>query len=181
MKDSGFSGLEAAITLIAFVVVAAVFSFATLGSGFFATSKAQDTAHTGMKQASSGIYIDGTLYGGVDTNGQLQELTFYVAIPETGLDMDLEKMIMAYTKSDTSLPQTLTLGDVPDSSHFSISSGGPYISTILLAGSKTRVNFSGLYGPYATGWFSIEIKPQNGPSYLLKRFLGEGYNGGVIR
>nr|P17603.1 RecName: Full=24 kDa flagellin [Methanospirillum hungatei] len=32
-----FSGLEAAIVLIAFVVVAAVFSYVMLGAGFFAT------------------------------------------------------------------------------------------------------------------------------------------------
>ena len=181
-NDQGFSGLEAAIVLIAFVVVAAFFSYTILGAGFFATSKAQDTAHTGMKQASSGIYIDGGLYGGIDGGvGQLQKLTFYVAIPETGLNMDLRDMIMAYTKSDTPLPQQLTLGDTADNSHFSSGGGGPYSTTILLAGEKTRINFADLNGPVATGWFTIEIKPQNGPSYLLERYLPEGYQGGLIR
>lgn len=181
-KDSGFSGLEAAIVLIAFVVIAAFFSYTLLGTGFFASSKAQDTTHTGMKQASSGIYIEGGLYGGIDSNpGQLQELTFYVAIPETGLNMDLQDMIMAYTKEGASLPQTLTLGETAGSSHFSTGNGGPYSTTILMAGEKTRINFASLNGPIATGWFTIEIKPQNGPSYLLKRYLPEGYQGGVIR
>ena len=32
-KDEGFTGLEAAIVLIAFVVVAAVFSYVVLGAG----------------------------------------------------------------------------------------------------------------------------------------------------
>jgi len=180
--NPGFSGLEAAIVLIAFVVIAAFFSYALLGTGFFATSKAQDTANTGMKQASSGIYIEGSLYGGIDEGpGQLQKLTFYVAIPETGMNMDLRDMLMAYTKSDTPLPQSLTLGDTAGSLHFSTGNGGPYSTTILMAGEKTRINFADLNGPVATGWFTIEIKPQNGPSYLLQRYLPEGYQGGVIR
>lgn len=33
-KEDGFTGLEAAIVLIAFVVVAAVFSYVVLGAGF---------------------------------------------------------------------------------------------------------------------------------------------------
>ena len=40
-NDEGFTGLEAAIVLIAFVVVAAVFSYVVLGAGFFTTQKAQ--------------------------------------------------------------------------------------------------------------------------------------------
>ncbi len=34
-NDAAFTGLEAAIVLIAFVVVAAVFSYVMLGAGFF--------------------------------------------------------------------------------------------------------------------------------------------------
>jgi len=39
--SDAFTGLEAAIVLIAFVVVAAVFSYVVLGAGFFTTQKAQ--------------------------------------------------------------------------------------------------------------------------------------------
>ena len=35
--DKAFTGLEAAIVLTAFVVVAAVFSYVVLGAGFFTT------------------------------------------------------------------------------------------------------------------------------------------------
>jgi flagellin-like protein len=38
--DCGFTGLEAAIVLIAFVVVAAVFSYVVLGAGFFKIGRA---------------------------------------------------------------------------------------------------------------------------------------------
>ena len=43
-RDNAFIGLEAAIVLIAFVVVAAVFSYVMLGAGFFATHKSQEVS-----------------------------------------------------------------------------------------------------------------------------------------
>ena len=58
-NDEGFTGLEAAIVLIAFVVVAAVFSYVVLGAGFFTTQKAQQTVHTGVSQATSAVEPSG--------------------------------------------------------------------------------------------------------------------------
>jgi archaeal flagellin FlaB len=51
--DNAFTGLEAAIVLIAFVVVAASFSYVVLGAGFFTTQKAQETIHIRMQQVNS--------------------------------------------------------------------------------------------------------------------------------
>jgi len=58
-KDDAFTGLEAAIVLIAFVVVAAVFSYVVLGAGFFTTQKSQETIYTGTKQASNNLATTG--------------------------------------------------------------------------------------------------------------------------
>ncbi|MEM3699066.1 MAG: archaellin/type IV pilin N-terminal domain-containing protein, partial [Archaeoglobaceae archaeon] len=44
--EKGFTGLEAAIVLIAFVVVAAVFSYVMLGAGFFTTQKSKQVVDT---------------------------------------------------------------------------------------------------------------------------------------
>ena len=61
--EEGFTGLEAAIVLIAFVVVAAVFSYVVLGAGFFTTQKAQEVVYTSVDQASSSVEILGQVYG----------------------------------------------------------------------------------------------------------------------
>ena len=59
VHDNAFTGLEAAIVLIAFVVVAAVFAYVVLGAGFFTTQKAQETVYKGVEQASSNIQMVG--------------------------------------------------------------------------------------------------------------------------
>ncbi len=58
-NEDAFTGLEAAIVLIAFVVVAAVFSYVVLGAGFFTTQKSQEVVHTGVSQASSNVEVSG--------------------------------------------------------------------------------------------------------------------------
>ena len=62
-SSDGFTGLEAAIVLIAFVVVASVFAYVILGAGFFTTQKAQETVYKSVEQASTNVQIVGNVYG----------------------------------------------------------------------------------------------------------------------
>jgi len=62
-KRKGFTGLEAAIVLTAFVVVAAVFSYVVLNAGFFTTQKSKEVVHTGVAQATSSIELSGDVIG----------------------------------------------------------------------------------------------------------------------
>ncbi len=59
----GFTGLEAAIVLTAFIVVAAVFSYMVLGAGFFSTEKAKAVVHTGVEKATSSAEVTGDVIG----------------------------------------------------------------------------------------------------------------------
>ena len=59
----GFTGLEAAIVLTAFVVVAAVFSYVVLNAGFFTTQTSKEVIHTGVEQATSSAELAGNVYG----------------------------------------------------------------------------------------------------------------------
>ena len=62
-KRRGFTGLEAAIVLTAFVVVAAVFSYVVLNAGFFTTQKSKEVVHTGVEQATSSVELAGDVIG----------------------------------------------------------------------------------------------------------------------
>jgi archaeal flagellin FlaB len=165
-NDAAFSGLEAAIVLIAFVVVAAVFSYVMLGAGFFATSKAQEVTYSGIKQTTSNAVLDGYLYGSY--NSGLTALTFYIKIPEGGETIQLTQLSYLYGKNNqVSAPVIPSQG----------SSGS------LAPGDRTKVVIGGttaLTGPKAGSVFSLEIKPRVGASTLIQRTLSSGYTGGVI-
>ncbi len=74
--DDGFSGLEAAIVLIAFIVVAGVFSFAVLGAGFSSSSKAKEVALDGGRSPTA-VMVMGSVVGRVDDNSNYIEILFF--------------------------------------------------------------------------------------------------------
>jgi len=103
-NEDAFTGLEAAIVLIAFVVVAAVFSYVMLGAGFFATQEAQQVVHTGSQQASSSLEIIGNVYGyNVDeSTTQLDYLVFTVGNTAGGTPIDITQMLVTYVCGEVS-------------------------------------------------------------------------------
>ena len=103
-NEDAFTGLEAAIVLIAFVVVAAVFSYVMLGAGFFATQQAQQVVHTGSEQASSSLEIIGNVYGynnGTSTT-DLDYLVFTVGNTAGGTPIDITQMLVTYVCGNVS-------------------------------------------------------------------------------
>jgi flagellin FlaB len=101
VHDEAFTGLEAAIVLIAFVVVAAVFSYVVLGAGFFTTQKAQEAVKTGVEQSSTAMQIKGSVLGleSTTTNGTIGVVQFTVELSAGGEPIDMEKVTMTYITS----------------------------------------------------------------------------------
>ena len=57
----GMVGLEAAIVLIAFVIVAAAFSFMVVNMGLYATQRGRDVIQQGIQEAGCPLTIDGSI------------------------------------------------------------------------------------------------------------------------
>ena len=95
MFDKAFSGLEAAIVLIAFVVVAAVFSYVMLGAGFFEGNGAGDTI--------SGTIEDKTISF---TDGGME---YYHLKIRTGNGMIVSKVVDMQTYYDHNKGDYITL------------------------------------------------------------------------
>ncbi|HDR74062.1 MAG TPA: flagellin [Methanoculleus sp.] len=101
-REEAFTGLEAAIVLIAFVVVAAVFSYVVLGAGFFTTGKSQEAVASGVAQASSSMQILGDVYGLGDSSTQkLTGVQFTLGLTAGGSAIDLNKTTLIWSTADT--------------------------------------------------------------------------------
>jgi flagellin FlaB len=101
-KTEAFTGLEAAIVLIAFVVVAAVFSYVVLGAGFFTTQKAQQVVYSGVQQASSNLLVMGEVYGNSTvTPPVIDSILFTLGLAAGGTSVDLNKTVFTYQSKNT--------------------------------------------------------------------------------
>ena len=87
--------------LIAFVVVAAVFSYVVLGAGFFTTQKSQEVVHTGVEQASSTLEVVGNVYGTTATAGDpyITYVNFSVGLAAGGTAVDFDKVVLTYSNA----------------------------------------------------------------------------------
>ena len=55
--ERGITGLETAIILIAFVVVASVFAYTVLSAGIFSSQKGQEAVYAGLSEARATMEI----------------------------------------------------------------------------------------------------------------------------
>ena len=91
-NEDAFTGLEAAIVLIAFIVVAAVFSYVVLGAGFFTTQKSQEVVHTGVAQTSSTLELSGPVIAKASSTTCLGTVSFYLQLAAGGSPVDMKKV-----------------------------------------------------------------------------------------
>jgi flagellin FlaB len=77
-RSRGIVGIEAAIVLIAFVVIAASMAYVVINMGFFAAQQAKSTIGKGIQEATSALELDGFVTG--ETNSSNVAIT-YLAIP----------------------------------------------------------------------------------------------------
>ncbi len=78
--EKGITGLETAIILIAFVVVAAVFAYTALSAGLFSTQKAQEAVYSGLTEARSTLELRGPVIAtGNETSDIVNQISFVVS------------------------------------------------------------------------------------------------------
>jgi len=80
-EEKGITGLETAIILIAFVVVAAVFAYTALSAGLFSTQKSQEAVYAGLKEARSTMELRGAVIataGATGASGTIKQISFTV-------------------------------------------------------------------------------------------------------
>ena len=66
-NQQGITGLETAIILIAFVIVASVFAYVVLSAGLFSAQKAKEAVHSGLQEVSSTMELKGNVLGKMET------------------------------------------------------------------------------------------------------------------
>ncbi|MCL0065872.1 hypothetical protein M1N79_03190 [Dehalococcoidia bacterium] len=80
-EQRGITGLETAIILIAFVVVASVFAYTVLTAGIFAAERGEEAVHAGLEGARASIVTVGGIVASGNTAdpAHVTSLTFTVA------------------------------------------------------------------------------------------------------
>ena len=87
--ERGITGLETAIVLIAFVVVAAVFAFVVLSTGLFSAERGKETVYAGLAKTRGSMELTGNMLATTDT-AKVTSMTFDLTLAAGGDSVNLD-------------------------------------------------------------------------------------------
>ncbi len=166
--ERGITGLETAIILIAFVVVASVFAYTVLSAGIFSAQKGQEAVYTGLAQARSTLALKGDVVA--TSNGTaIKQLIFSVGNALDGEPIDLTDTsgnnvtVISYSSSGNRTEE-LQWASSPQGwgdDDKLLEAGEMFEITVDMTSAGESI---GLYHTFA-----LEVKPPTGSAMIIER------------
>ncbi|MCJ7491900.1 MAG: hypothetical protein MUP15_07105 [Dehalococcoidia bacterium] len=169
-EEEGITGLETAIILIAFVVVATVFAFVVLSTGLFSAERGKEAVYSGLQKTRGTLELRGSVIG--NTDGTIVEtLVFDLANAAGGEPVNLDplavsnKVVIDYRDSDTNNPNMVWTVD------WLVGDGDDLMEAGELAEITVDVSLETLA---ANQPFTLEVKPSLGGTMVIARTTPAG-------
>jgi flagellin FlaB len=170
-RQEGVTGLETAIVLIAFVIVASVFAYVVLSAGLFSSQKTKEAMNSGLQTTMSALQIKGNVIAKME-GGVVTDVYFCVGIPGGGYPVDFSKtgnvslMVISYSDLDHIVPSmnwTIT--------RLSWVNDDYILDPTELFMLDVQIPTSGNVTLGAYDYFSLEMKPADGPALVFERTI----------
>jgi flagellin FlaB len=93
----GIVGIEAAIVLIAFLIVAAALSYVVINMGFYITQKTKETMQSSLDESLGALQLDGLVAGKTNNDSQIEWLVIpmKLSVGKEGLDLRKEAIVVS--------------------------------------------------------------------------------------
>ena len=164
-EERGITGLETAIVLIAFVVVAAVFAFVVLSTGLFSSERGKETVYAGLAKTRGSMELTGGMIATSD-GSSVTDLRLGLTLAAGGDSVNLDvsdltnRTVISYIDTSVTTPDMLyTATEVIGDNDLLLEQGELVQIDIDMAaqcGCTITENYT----------FTIELKPPTG-SYLV--------------
>ena len=177
--QNGIPGLETAIILIAFVIVASVFAYVVLSAGLFSAQKAKEAVHSGLQEVSSTMELKGNVLGKME-DSVLTEVYFTVGTVPGGDAIDFTDtssanstnvVVISYSDTYQVFPTvnwTMTKLNTTDTDNL-LDPNELFQITVDLSVVSANATDEQKPGPYHQ--FQLEIKPPVGAVLIIERTL----------
>ena len=169
-KEDGITGLETAIILIAFVMVASVFAYVVLSAGLFSSQKAKQAVYAGLESTMCVVELKSDVIAKM-SNNLLQEIYLHVGIPAAGNPVDFtstsnstNKVVISYSDADTLIPSvnwtmvklsTINNDNLLDNNEL-------FMLTVDLSNADNLTAYD---------QFALAIQPPDGPALTIERTI----------
>ncbi len=181
--ERGVTGLETAIILIAFVVVASVFAFVVLSVGLFSSERSKETVYAGLSKTRGTMELTGSVTAATDAVGpvpgpaapgaNLTTITFDVTLAAGGDAVNWDDSGTGTNRTVVKyVDGSLVLGDLAFTTTEITGNG----DKLLEPGELFEITITDLSaqtgGPIVIGTnqkFTLEIQPPSGSYMVIQR------------
>ena len=171
-KEEGITGLETAIILIAFVIVASVFAYVVLSAGLFSSQKTKEAMNAGLQSTMSTLEIKGNVVARMDA-GVVTHIYFCMGIPAAGSPVDFgmtangtHLLVISYSDEQNLVPTVnWTINKL------AVVNEDDILDPMELFQLDLTLPTSGNVSLGAYDRFSLEIKPADGPVTVFERTI----------
>lgn len=167
--ERGITGLETAIVLIAFVVVAAVFAFVVLSTGLFSSERSKEAVYAGLAKTRGTMELSSGIVGTANAGlTQIETVEFDLVMAAGGDSVNLDPTATTNRTVITYIDPTVVVNDVTYTTTVitgnanSLLEPGELIRlsvNLAAAGATIPPNFT----------FTLEIKPPTGSYMVVQR------------
>ena len=178
-EEKGMTGLETAIILIAFVTVAAVFSYAVLSAGLFSAERGKETIYVGLQQAKSNLELSGSVYATSSDNTTVENLKITVRNAIAGNPIDMSECTGTTGSSNKCVISLSTVNDYLNNVKWSkVPIGAADSDDLLETGEQFEITITmddlgdglALSSPItANTTINVQLKPSLGSTITVQR------------
>jgi len=172
-REEGITGLETAIILIAFVIVASVFAFVVLSTGLFSAERGKETVFAGLEKARGNLEVRGALtVTDTDTDGDIDDqdvIQFNVALAAGGFPISLNPAAYINTVVINWIDAQDRVANVTYTVNWILEDG----DTLLENGELAEISVSPPAGStlITNEIFTLEVIPPSGGTNLINRTM----------
>ena len=170
-NEKGITGLETAIILIAFVIVASVFAFVVLSTGLFSAEKGKAAVFAGLEKASGNLEVRGSVTAASAVPPAVDSITFNLGLAAAGSPTlvdeltigDANNIAINYIDEQARVANTAwTINSILGDADTLLERGELLEVTVVLpVGSTLDINEV----------FTLEVIPPSGGTLLLNRTM----------
>ena len=176
-REEGITGLETAIILIAFVIVASVFAFVVLSTGLFSAERGKETVFAGLEKARGNLEVRGAVTASdTDADDVVDEFVFNLGLAAGGFPTLIDPTAYLNTLSINYIDNDVRQAAIGWTRTWIAADGGVASPTndLLENGElvEITVDVSGVTTPPTSNDIvTLEVVPPSGGTLLLTRTM----------
>ncbi len=172
-REEGITGLETAIILIAFVIVASVFAFVVLSTGLFSAERGKETVFAGLEKARGNLEVRGALTvtdiepdDDIDSSDEIQ---FNVGLAAGGFPISLNPSAYVNTVVINYIDAQNRVANTTYTVDWILTDG----DTLLEVGELAEITVNPPTGStlVSNEIFTLEVVPPSGGTLLINRTM----------